>query len=411
VDLGSDFRRLWAAYAISEAGTGLSFGAIPLVAVLVLHVSEFQVSLLAALAGLAAGVLALPAGPWIEFRRKRPVMIGADLARAAVLFSVPLAAAAGVLSYAQLCVVAVVQSAGVVVFNAASGAHLKALVGPEHRATANGRFEATFWTAYSAGPPLGGTLTSLFGVGWTLAADGVSFLLSAAGVRGIRAPEPPPPGRGPRKTSKLSEIADGWRYIARHRGLRMLFINSQIFGSAMMAASPLLAVLMLGELHMEPWEYGLAWGLPCIGGVLGALALKPLNRRLGDRTVLLTAGVGRALFLPLLAAIPAGAGGVLMVIGVEFLALFATGVLNPAFATYRMTETDDRYLARVLACWSISSRTAQPIGILLGGALAAVAGVRLSLLVCGLIVVASGALLPWRHKTWQPKINQAVPVR
>lgn len=408
--LGSDFRRLWAAYAISETGTGLSFGALPLVAVLVLHVPEFQVSLLAALGGLVAAVLALPAGPWIEFRRKRPIMMSADLAQATALFSIPIAAAAGFLTYAQLCVVAVVQAAGVIVFKSASGAHLKALVAPADRATANGRFEATFWTAYSAGPPVGGALTSVLGIGWTLAADATSFVLSAMGVRAMKTAEPPPPKRIKNGTHLLSEISAGWRYIGKHRGLRALFLNSQVFGSALMATSPLLAVLMLDQLKLPPWQYGLAWGLPCVGGVLGSLALKPLINRFGDRRVLLTSGVLRAAVQWLLAATPAGPLGVVVVIAVEFVSLFASGVFNPSFATYRMTETDDAYLSRVITCWGISSRTAQPIGILLGGALAAVTSVRFALLVCGIIVLASGALLPWGASS---EINerQAVPVR
>jgi MFS family permease len=400
VALGSDFRRLWSAYAISEFGSALSFGAIPLVAVLILKVSEFQVSLLAALAGLAAAALALPAGPWIEFRTKRPVMIGADLARFAALLSVPLAMAAGRLSYAQLCLVAVVQSAGVIVFNAAGGTHLKALVGPDDRAAANGRFEATFWTAMSAGPPLGGALTSWLGVWTTIGIDAVSFLFSALGVRRLRRPEPPPPARpggGDRGGGRrLGEIADGWRYLARHRGLRALFVNSQVFGGAMMAASPLLTVLMLRELRFPAWQYGLAWGVPCLGGVLGALALKPLTSRYGRRRVLLVSGVGRALWLCVLAVIPAGVVGLVLVVVVELFALFGSGVFNPAFATYRMTATDDAYLSRVIACWSISSRTAQPVAILLGGALAAATSVRIALLVCGLVVFASAFLLPWR---------------
>ncbi|WP_433292428.1 MFS transporter [Actinoplanes sp. CA-030573] len=408
--LGSDFRRLWAAYAISETGTGLSFGALPLVAVLVLHVPEFQVSLLAALGGLVAAVLALPAGPWIEFRRKRPVMMSADLAQAAALFSIPIAAAAGFLTYAQLCAVAVVQAAGVIVFKSASGAHLKALVAAEDRTAANARFEATFWTAYSAGPPLGGALTSALGIGWTLAADATSFVLSAIGVRRIRSPEPPPPPRSPTGAGKPAEISAGWRYIAGHRGLRALFLNSQVFGSALMATAPLLAVLMLQQLKLPAWQYGLAWGLPCLGGVLGALALKPLTNRFGDRKVLLASGVLRAAFQCFLAATPAGPLGIVVVIAVEFVSLFASGVFNPSFATYRMTETDDAYLSRVITCWGISSRTAQPIGILLGGALAAVTSVRFALLICGIIVLASAALLPWGAAS---KINerQAVPVR
>jgi MFS family permease len=352
------------------------------------------VSLLAALSGLSAALLGLPAGPWIEYRRKRPVMIAADLARAAVLLSVPIAAAGGWLSYPQLCVVAVVQSAGVIVFASAGDAHLKALVDPADRAAANGRFEATLWTSLSVGPPLGGALTSWLGVSWTLTVDAASFLLSAIGVRSIRTPEPPPPARHEQR--RLPEIMAGWRYILAHRGLRALFVNSQVFGGSMMAASPLLAVLMLGELHFPAWQYGLAWGLPCVAGVLGALALKRLTVRFGDRRVLLASGVGRAMWLTLLAVIPAGLGGLLMVVAVEFAALFGSGVFNPAFATYRMTATEDGYLSRVIACWSISSRTVQPVCILLGGALAAATSVRFALLVCGLGVLASAVFLPWR---------------
>lgn len=395
--LGSDFRRLWAAYAISEFGTGIGFGALPLVAVLVLDVSEFQVSLLAALGGLAAAVLALPLGPWIEHRRKRPVMIGADLVRFLIMVSIPVAMLAGVLSYAQLCVVAVVQSVGTIAFTAAGGVHLKALVGPDDRDTANGRFEATFWTAYSAGPAIGGALTSWFGVAWTITADAVSFVLSAFGVRSLRTPEPAPPVRE-KASDRLAEITAGWRYIAGHSGLRALFVNSQLFGGSMMAASPLLTVLMLRDLGFEPWQYGIAWGIPCLGGILGALLVRPLTTRYGRRQVLLVAGVGRALWLWALAFMPAGVAGLILITTVEFLALFGSGVFNPAFATYRMTETADGLLSRVIACWQITSRTVQPICIALGGLLAAVTSVRTALLVCGLGVLASSALLPWRSK-------------
>lgn len=390
--LGSDFRRLWAAYAISESGTGLAYGALPLVAVLVLKVPSFEVSLLAAAGGLAAAALALPAGPWIEFRRKRPVMIGADLARAAAIASVPLAALAGVLSYPQLCVVAVVQAAGVIVFGAASGSHLKALVGPADRAAANGRFEATFWTAYSAGPALGGALTSALGVWWTLGADALSFVLSAVGVRSLRAPEPPV-----QRVTTRPEISAGWRYIAKHQTMRALFVNSQVFGAGVLAIAPLLNVLMLRDLRFPPWQYGLAYGLPCLGGILGALCTKPLNARLGDRRVLLISGAARAIWYPLLAFVPGGTGGLLVIIAVEFLALFGSGVFNPAFATYRMAATEEGFLAQVIACWAISSRTVQPVGMLFGGALAALIGIRPAIGICGLVVLASGALLPWRR--------------
>jgi MFS family permease len=395
VALGSDFRRLWSAYAISEFGTGVGFGALPLVAVLVLDVPSLQVSLLAALAGLASAVLALPAGPWIEFHRKRPVMMAADLARFAAVISVPVAMLAGVLTYAQLCVVAVVQAIGTILFAAASGAHLKALVAPADRDAANGRFEATLWTSLSIGPAAGGALTSALGIAWTLSADAVSFLLSAVGVRSLRTPEPAPPARTT-GGSRLTEITAGWRYIMTHRGLRTMFLNQQLFAGAMMAASPLLTVLMLRDLGLTPWQYGVGWGAACVGGVAGALAADRLTARFGRHRVLLVSGVGRAVWLWALAFLPAGVAGLALMIAVEVLALFGSGVFNPAFATYRMTETADGYLSRVIACWSITSRTVQPVLITLGGLLATLTSVRAALLVCGFGVLASSALLPWR---------------
>jgi hypothetical protein len=122
------FERVWAAYAISTLGTTLALGAFALIAVRVLHVGPAAVSALAA-AGLAAGALvAVPLGPWVEFRRKRPVMIGMDVTRFLAMVSVPVAYVLGALTYAQLIVVAVISAACDIAFRAASGAFVKQLL-------------------------------------------------------------------------------------------------------------------------------------------------------------------------------------------------------------------------------------------------------------------------------------------
>ena len=190
--LGRQFGWLWAAYAVSAYGTGLGFGAFPLIAVIVLHAGPAEVSALAA-AGLAVGaVVAVPLGPWVEFRRKRPVMVAMDLTRFAAMASVPAAFALGWLSFAQLLVVSVIVAAARIAFNAASGACLKALVRPEDLLVANGRFESTTWTATVLGPPLGGAAIGVFGPVATVLADAVSYLLSAAGIAAIGGREPRP---------------------------------------------------------------------------------------------------------------------------------------------------------------------------------------------------------------------------
>src|SRR5262245_58177519 len=176
--LGREFGWLWAAFAIGTLGTWLAFDAFPLIAILVLHAGPAEVSALAA-AGLAVGsAVAVPLGPWVEFRRKRPVMVAMDLTRFAALMSVPAAFTLGWLSFAQLLIVSVIVAAAGIAFTAASGAYLKELVGGEDLLVANGRFESTTWTATVLGPPLGGAAIGLFGPMMTVAANALSYLLS-----------------------------------------------------------------------------------------------------------------------------------------------------------------------------------------------------------------------------------------
>lgn len=393
--LGPDFYRLWATYSLSELGSAIGTGALPFVAVAVLDVSAFQVTFLAALSALAAAGLALPLGSIVEYRRKRPVMIATDLVRFAALGSVPVAAALGVLSYWQLCVVGILQTTCVMGFKSSSNAHLKNLVLNEERLTANSRFETTFWTANTAGPPLGGALIGWFGPTVTLAVDAMSFLLSALGIRTLRSPEPAPPKRDEDHRWRRDILA-GWRYIFAHRGLTALLWNSLVFTGCVMLTSPLLAVFMLRDLGLAPWQYGLALGLPGVGGILGAMCTKRLAGKFGEGRVLLTFGVLRSVWMLLLPLAPPGAMGLTIIVIAEFLLLFSAGVFNPTFATYRMRATRDSHMTRVSTAWSVSTRGIQPIFLIAGGTVAAVTNPRVALAAAAVVMLASGLLLPWR---------------
>ncbi|WP_445529899.1 MFS transporter [Streptomyces cyslabdanicus] len=398
--LGQDFRRLWGAYAVSAAGSAVGMGALPLVALLVLDSSAFQVSVLAALSAVASGVIALPLGVRIEHQYKRPVMITADLARCVVLASIPVAMAFGGLTFAQLCIVGVLQTAASVAFGAASGAHLKALVRPEHRLRANSLFETSNWISVSAGPPVGGLLIGALGAAATMVVDALSFLGSALCIRRIRQPEPAPPAHA--ATSHLGrDIAAGWQFLLGHPGLRPLFFNALLFGGSVMMTSPLMAVLMLDDLGLAPWQYGLALGLPCLGGVLGSRLTPLLTQRFGQRRVLLLSGVARTLWTILLPLTPSGALGVFVIVAVDFGLLFSAGVFNPSFTTYRMAATPDAFMSRVGTSWSVGAKTCQAAFVIAGGLIAAAAGVRAALLISGLLCMASALLLPW----WRERIS------
>ncbi|MBF6171895.1 MFS transporter [Nocardia blacklockiae] len=394
--LSADFYRLWGSFTVGEVGSALGAGALPLVAILVVHASDLQVSLMAAMAGIAGAAAALPMGSLIEFRRKRAVMVRADLVSFAVLASVPLAAWAGALTYAQLCVVAAAQTLCAIVFNAANKAYVKAVVPESQRVRANSRFESTVWTVSSVGTPIGGVLISLFGATVTVVIDAVSYLLSALGIRGIGTVEPPPPHKRA-EHHWVREIRSGWSYIFGQPTLVRLFWNGMLFGGALLSTTPLVALLLLRELRFSPWQYGLALGLPCVGGLLGSLCAARLAARFGHRAVLLGFGTLRTCWLGLLLLAGPNTLGLVVVMLAETLLSFCAGVFNPIFATYRMNCTADDHMARVGTAWSISAKCVQPAFIALGGVVAGVTSTRVAIGFAAAALLLSSALLPWKH--------------
>ncbi|MEV2254083.1 MFS transporter [Streptomyces sp. NPDC050147] len=394
--LGRQFGWLWAAYTVSTFGTRLAFDAFPLIAILALDAGPTEVSVLAA-AGFAVGaVVAVPLGPWVEFRRKRAVMIAMDLVRCAALLSVPAAYALGLLGFGQLLLVAVVVGAADIAFGAASGACLKALVRPEHLLVANGRLESTSWTALMLGPPLGGVAIGLFGPVMTVVADAVSYLLSALGVRAIGGKEPHPVRTGRPARFRAGDLLDGWRYILAGPVLRPLFFNTVLNNGLIMATSPLLIVLMVGELGFAPWQYGLAFAAPCVGGLIGSRMAGRLVERFGRHRVLLTAGTLRACWLIGLAFIGPGVAGLVLVIVVEFGLIMCSGVFNPVFATYRLDHTPADRVARTLSAWSVTSKLSIAAMTGLWGLLAGVTGPRTAVGIAGVLILATPLLLPRR---------------
>ncbi|WP_062346534.1 MFS transporter [Herbidospora yilanensis] len=382
------FGWVWAAYAVSAYGTWLGFGAFPLIAVLVLDVGPAWVSALSA-AGLAVGaVVAVPLGPWVEFRGKRQVMVAADLVRSAALVSVPVAFVFGWLSFAQLVVVSVVAAAAKIAFNAAAGAYLKGLLSPRDLLVANGRLESTMWSASVVGPPLGGAAIGLFGPVVTVLADAVSYLVSAVCVRAIGGGEPPPAPRPVRL--RPADLLDGWREIWAHRALRRLFCATVLFNGLLMATEPLLAVLLLDRLGFTPWQYGLVFALPCLGGLAGARLARRFAARFGQARVLRVAGMLRTCWPVWLAFVQPGVPGIVLVIVVQFGLVFCCAVFAPVLATYRLEHIAPDRVARTLTAWSVTGSLAIAGLTAIWGLLAAAVGPREAIAAAGALILLTG---------------------
>ncbi|HEY9241588.1 MAG TPA: MFS transporter [Streptosporangiaceae bacterium] len=393
VRLGRQFGWLYAAFAVSAYGSWLGFGAFPLIAIRVLHAGPAEVAALSA-AGLAVGaVVAVPLGPWVEFRRKRPVMIMMDVIRFAALLTIPVAYAFGWLSFAQLLAVSVIVAAAKIAFSAASGAFLKTIVPGPDLLVANSRFESTSWTATVLGPPLGGAMIGFLGPVVTTAADAVSYLLSAAGITAIGGHEAHPE-RPEAARLRAADLLDGWRYILAHPVLRRLLANSILVGGLILATEPLISVLMLGQLHFAPWQYGLAFAASGVGGLIGARMARRLAARFGRHRVMVTAGTLAAGWPVWLAFIRPGVAGLVLVIAVQFVLVTCLGVYNPLNATYRLEQTGQDRVARVLSAWQVTKNLTIAALTALWGGLATLTSPRIGIAVAGLLLLGTPLLLP-----------------
>jgi hypothetical protein len=398
--LGRQFGWLWAAYTVSAYGSGLGFGALPLIAVLVLDAGPAEVSALSAVGPAVGALIAVPLAPWVEFRRKRPVMIAMDLARFAAMATIPLAYALGWLGFVQLVVVSIVVAGAKIAFGAASGAYLKALVRPDDLLVANARLESTNWSSIAIGPWLGGAAIGLFGPVTTVVADALSYLLSALGITAIRGRVEAlrPTGEHP---ARSGAVFDGWRHLMGDPGLRAFFLNNMLVSGLIMATEPVLAVLLLRQLDFAPWQYGLAFAVPCLGGLIGSRLAPRVVARYGRHRVFRTVGTLRVIWLIGLAFVRPGVVGLVMVVAVELAIIINMSLYTSVLATYRLEHTPDHLLARTLTAWSIGQQASIAILTALCGLLAEATSPRIALAAAGLLILTTPLLLPRRGQTSQ----------
>jgi MFS family permease len=252
------------------------------------------------------------------------------------------------------------------------------------------------------GPPLGGAAIGLFGPVTTVVANAVSYLLSALGIRAIGGSEPRP-ARSAAPGLRAGDLLEGWRYILAHPALRPLLFNTVLVNALILATAPLLAVLMLGHLGFAPWQYGLAFAAPCVGGLVGSRLARRLVARFGRHRVMLVAGTLRACWSLGLAFIGPGAAGLVLVIAVELGLITCMGVFNPVFATYRLEQTATDRVARTLSAWSVTSNATIAAMTALWGLLAGITSPRTAIAIAGLLLLTTPLLLPRRDHAREPE--------
>lgn len=376
------FMLLWTGQAVSEVGSQVTGVAVPLVALLTLHASTFEVALLSAANGAAFLFVALQAGAVIDRVRKRPVLLSTDLARALLLATVPVAQAFGALTLAQLYAVALLSSVLTVFFDVAYQSVLPLLVEPDQLVDGNGKIGASQSFAQLGGPPLGGLLVAAVGGAYAVAVDAASFLVSTAATAamGVDEPRPAPAAAGRRLGT---EIREGLGFVLRHPVLAKVVgcTGTANFFSGMSGAVEV--VFLVRVLHAGSAVVGLVFGLSAVGGLLGAATSGWISRRVGSaRTIWLSLSVTApfALLGPL--AFPGW--GVLLLTAAAAVTSFGAVVYNTAQVSYRQAITPARLLGRMNASVRFVVWGTIPVGALLGGVLGSLLGVRATLLVAAL---------------------------
>jgi predicted MFS family arabinose efflux permease len=273
-----DFRLLWGGQTISQTGSQVTIVALPLVAIVLLRASAFQVGLLSAATTGGFLLISLPAGVLADRVSQRRLMVGCDLVMIAVIGSVPAAQAAGVLTLGQLYLVALVASGCGAVFLVACTSYLPGLIGPGQLRDGNAKLTTTQSAAQVAGPGLGALLVGLFGPALALIGDAGSFAASAVTLLMIRSPETRPPGTRQRLRAELGQ---GLGYVRREPVLRRAAAWSGTANFFVIMVETLGPVFLVRTVHLRPAYVGVLLALGAVGGVAGGLLSGSLTKRIG----------------------------------------------------------------------------------------------------------------------------------
>jgi predicted MFS family arabinose efflux permease len=308
-----DFRLLWFGESVSELGSTVTYVALPFVALLILHASAFEVAALTAAETICWPFIALPVGVWVDRMSRRRILLVADGGRAVALSSIPIAAALGDLTLAQLYLVGAVNGVLTVFFSVAYPSFLPTVVDSADLVDGNSLLTGAEQVAHVAGPGAGGLLVQAVGAAYALIADALSFVVSVAALLAIRTIEPP---RAVDQRPMRHEIAEGIRFLVGHKVLRAFIAAAAISNFFAGGTQAIWVVFLVRTVHLHAGAVGLLFSITSLGGVIGAVLVRRFIGWWGDGRTLVTASVVEAICA---FAVPATAPG-------ARLALFCLGV-------------------------------------------------------------------------------------
>jgi hypothetical protein len=389
----ADFMKLWAGETISLFGTRIGSVAMSFAAVITLRATPFQMGLLSGAGYLPSVVFSLVTGAWVDRLRRRPIMILADLGRAAVLATVPLAAIYGVLTVRLLYLVVLLAALLDLLFDISYRTYLPSLVQREQLLDANAKLTASSSLAEVAGFSICGWLVQWITAPFAILIDAVSFLASAMAIAIISTPEPVPSGRRGQR-ALVGEIVAGGTTIRSDGRLRALAVVALVGGFFPSLWNALYMLLVVDGLGFKPASLGMIFAVGGVSALLGALGARRASDWLGTGGAMVVGLVvgGFAMVLPPLAR-GAGASSVALLVAHQ---LIGDGALTIYFinsVTLVQTVTPHPVLGRVNASLRFLGHSSTLLGLLVGGLAGQLVGLRPTMLVGAAGVWLAAALL------------------
>ncbi len=385
-----DFGKYLVGYTASDFASQISTIAIPLVAVLTVGASSFEVGVMRTVNQVPYLLFVLFFGVVVDRWRRRNMLVLADFGRAAALAVIPVMFAMSQLGIPTLYIVSFLVGVCTVLFDVGAQAYLPRLVERDQLAQGNSLMESLRSVSMIAGPALGGIVVAWFSPPNALVVCVAFYMLSAVAIWWIRKPEPEPEVE---TGSAMAKIGEGFRLVFGHPILRSVVGIVALFNFTYAGYLAIYVVYLPVELKLSSYAIGLAFAAMGPGLLVGAMMSSWLPKRFGYGTVLNTSAIVSCFFLLGISMLH---GNGVLTVGLLILLNFLYGALSMTFTlslvVIRQSVTPDRMLGRVTATHRfLGVGLGVPLGSLVGGLVGQELGLRTGLLVLtvAMIVVSS----------------------
>jgi MFS family permease len=379
-----NFMKLWTAHTVTQVGDEITQFALPLTAIITLEATPFQIGLLGTFQFLPFILLTIPAGVWVDRMRRKPILIGADLGRALILSSIPIAFLGGWLSIWQLYVVGFLVGCLEVFFDVAYQSYLPSVVDRDQLVEGNAKLELSMSGTTFVGPPIAGFLVEIFRAPIAIFVDAISYLGSAVFLALIRRRETvPEPHAAAEAPSMFREAAEGLRYVLGNRYLRAIAPCTGLLNLFGNIGFVVILLYLVEELGLSPSTIGIIFAFGNLGVLVGALSAERIARRIGVGPTIVASAFLSAFPLLLVALAPREAPAPYLVAGLV-LGSFSGVVYNVNQVSLRQAITPERMQGRMNATMRFIVWGTIPIGTLAGGILGGLIGLQATIWVAGI---------------------------